>query len=161
MRLGSGLAAVLLLSFATMLAAQPREENPLTLVVAPTDTVAAVHGDTALAQITLKVTPGYHVNANPAASEYYIPLEVKLDSTEIAYFLAPRYPSGKRHRLEGESEDLLVYDGAVTIDIPLIIGADVKSGTYSIKGRVEFQSCDDRVCFFPEERPLRVTLTVR
>lgn len=146
---------------ATLAFAQPKEENPVTLVVAPMDTVFAGAGDTVIAYVPLKVTPGFHVNANPAASEDYIPLEVTLDSSETAQALAPRYPKGRAFRLEGTKEDLLVYDGEVVVEVPLVVDVNAKAGVYSIKGRVEFQACDGRVCFFPEERPLRVTVFVQ
>ncbi|MDD5089244.1 MAG: protein-disulfide reductase DsbD family protein, partial [bacterium] len=150
------------IAFAALTAfAKPREDNPVTLIALPTDTLVAAAGDTVLARIPLTVTAGYHVNANPAAREDYIPLEVKLDSTDVALAFAPRYPNGRTHRLEDTTEDLLVYDGTVVVELPLVIRPDAAAGPHALRGTVEFQACDDRVCFFPEERPLRVVLLVR
>jgi len=141
--------------------AQPKEETPVALFVLPADKVTASAGDTVIARVPLRVTAGYHVNANPAASEDYIPLEVRLDSADVAHALPPRYPKGQTHRLEDTTEDLLVYDGDVVIEVPLVISPDARAGMQALRGRVEFQACDERVCFFPEERPLRVMLLVR
>lgn len=157
----SSLTVFTMLLTALIAFAQPKEETPVALLVLPVDSVMASAGDTVIARVPLRVTAGYHVNANPAASEDYIPLDLRLDSTDVAHALPPRYPKGRTHRLEDTTEDLWVYDGDVVIEVPLVISPDAQAGTHALRGRVEFQACDDRVCFFPEERPLRVTLLVR
>lgn len=139
-------------------AAKP--ENPVRLTVGKIDAQAAIPGDTVFINIPVTVANGFHVNANPASSEDYIPLEVTLeDSTDFLPAQAI-YPKGKKWRLEGTTEDLLVYSGQVTIRIPLIVKAEAKPGERVIKGSVDFQACDNQVCFMPESRPISLIVRV-
>ncbi len=140
--------------------ARPGEDNPVILTVAPLDTVPAAAGDTVMVSVPLKITPGYHVNANPASSEDYIPLAVQFDSSAFLHPLKPDYPQGLSHRIEELDETLLVYDNGVTIKVPVVIDKNTQAGTYPLKGIVEFQACDDHVCFMPEARPLRAVIVI-
>jgi len=152
------LALVGLLNCGT--SAHPGMDDPVTLVVAPIDTATAAPGDTALVMVPLRITPGYHVNANPASSEDYIPIEARLDSSAEFHALKPEYPNGKAHTLEGGDDTLLVYNGSVTIPMPIVVDKDVKHGMHRLEGTIEFQACDDRVCFMPEERHFSAVIRI-
>ena len=141
--------------------ARPRADNPVTLIVASLDTVYANRGDTVLVRVPLRITPGYHVNANPASSEDYIPLSVRFDSSSDVHALKPEYPKGESHRMEELDETLLVYDQGVTIPVPVVVGKEIESGLHTLKGTVEFQACDDRVCFMPDERHFSAVISVK
>lgn len=145
--------------YAAALNAAPRVE-PVVVTTGRVDTVYASPGDTVTAVLPLKVARGYHVNANPAASEFYLPLELLLPDSGLIQAGAPRYPAGKTWRLEGTEEDLLVYGGTVEIRVPLTIAAQAEPGDYVMRGTLEFQACDDRVCLMPDSRPVALWVRV-
>lgn len=140
--------------------AAPRVE-PVVLTTGRIDTVYAAPGDTVTAQLPLVVAKGYHVNANPASSEFYIPLEVLLPDSGAIQAGTPRYPAGKTWRLEGTDEDLLVYGGQFEIAVPLIVSPQTGPGEYAVRGTIEFQACDDRMCLMPDARPVALWVRVR
>jgi hypothetical protein len=143
----------------TQLPAAP-PDNPVMLRIGDIPAVKAQPGDTVFVTVPVHVARGYHVNANPAASEDYIPLEVKLDSTADVYPGMAVYPRGGKWRLEGTTEDLLVYAGDITVKIPLVVKHGAKTGKRELSGTLDYQACNNQVCFLPESRPIAVTLEI-
>jgi len=154
----AGVLVFLLIATLTSLAAD--RDLPVMVTVGSVSEVRAHAGDSVNVTIPLKVTRGYHVNANPAANDLYIPLEIVFADTSFASVGKPLYPKGKKWRLKGSDEDLLVYDGKVKIAIPLVIPASAAPGEYSLHGTIDYQACDDAVCFMPESRAVNVKITL-
>lgn len=55
---------------------------------------------------------------------------------------------------------LLSYSGRAIAYVPLVLGPDVPTGELSVPITVNFQACDDTMCFAPETVELAVTLKV-
>jgi uncharacterized protein len=149
-------AAFLLLT-QVLFSAGPHD-SPAVLTVGSVDAKPVAAGDSTRVRITLKIARGYHVNANPAASDFYIPLEVKLADSVGLHAGTTRYPKGKKWRLAGTDEDLLVYGGAVTVDVPVAVVKEAKIGEQMLSGSVDFQACTDELCLMPDS--LRFTIKV-
>ena len=64
-----------------------------------------------------------HVQANPASDEFLIPLQIEIEPRDGVRIGDPRYPPGEAHRLGGTDSDLLIYDGAFELSVPIM--ADV------------------------------------
>src|SRR5215471_20665561 len=72
------------------------------------------------ANIELVISPGYHINAHPATFPYLIATEItpgKVDGITVGDQLA--YPSPKMEKFAFADQPLAVYEGSVTIPIPL------------------------------------------
>ena len=150
---------ILLLVAALPLLAADRE-LPVMLTVGSVSEVRAHPGDSLTATLPLKVTRGYHVNANPAANDLYIPLEIVFADTFFTQAGKPHYPKGKAWRLKDSDEVLLVYDGKVKITVPLRIPETAMPGEYTLRGTLDYQACDDAVCFMPQSRAVSVKVLV-
>ncbi|HEY3294757.1 MAG TPA: protein-disulfide reductase DsbD domain-containing protein [bacterium] len=135
-------------------------EPPVTLLIGSVPAAKVHPGDTLVVTIPITVARGYHVNANPAASDDYIPLEVKLDSTDGIRAGDAVYPKGTVWRLEGTTENLLVYGGDIMVKLRLAVSRSAAAGKRVMKGTLDFQACNNQVCFLPESRPLAVTVEV-
>jgi DsbC/DsbD-like thiol-disulfide interchange protein len=113
-------------------------------------------------QIVLQVVvkPGYHVQANPVENPSLIPITLTIDGTDDISVGPPLYPTAKRLRLAGDSQDLVVYDGTFGIAVPLKVGRNATNGArIMLKGSLRYQACDDSHCLFPVTLP--VTLPVK
>jgi hypothetical protein len=137
-----------------------KPENPVMLTDKSITAPDAYAGDTLTVNVTLTVVHGYHVNANPAATEDYIPLEITLQDTLGLHAEKPLYPKGKKWRLEGTTEDLLVYDGDVNVKVPVVVDTQTKPGERVVKGSIDYQACNDQVCFMPETRLISVKIHI-
>ena len=72
----------------------------------------------------------------------------------------PVYPPGKPYRLEGNPKDFSTYEDTFEIKVPVRVDAKAKPGEYSLKGKLRYQACDDRVCLPPTTIPVEIRLQV-
>jgi len=133
-------------------------EEFVTIGIIPAIELAA--GDTVTVSIPVSVAAGYHVQANPAANEFLIPLELSLNRIDSIAVLNVEYPSPDKYRLEGTDEDLLTYHGTVNVIVTIIANPAAPPGEYVIKGAMGYQACDSRRCFFPTSVPVAISATV-
>ena len=89
------------------------------------------------------------MQANPAANEFLIPLELELESDEELDIGEVRYPPGETYRLNGTEENLLTYEGTFAVTVSIRAPDSAASGTQNVRGRLRYQACDDRSCRRP------------
>jgi uncharacterized protein len=94
--------------------------------------------------VTLTIDPGYHVNANPASTDYLIPTTVKVPSVENA---KGTYPPAQSFKPKFSSDEISVYDGQASIKIELPSGslAEAQRSPMSI----DAQACNSEICLAP------------
>ena len=97
--------------------------------------------------IELNISPGFHINANPATFPYLIATEVqpgKLDGVTVGKI---EYPPGVLKKFQFADQPLSVYEGRVMIPIPFKVAQPSTRGVLPLKVRV--QACDEEKCFPP------------
>ena len=101
------------------------------------------------ATLTLDVDPkpGIHVYA-PGQKDYIV-ITLTLDATDAFTAAKAKYPAGERFMMPALNETQLVYSRAfrITQDITFKSKPD---GPVTIKGRVRYQACTDKICFIPQ-----------
>jgi hypothetical protein len=110
---------------------------------------ARTSGDDDEFAITLRIDPGFHINANPASSDYLIPTALtiaELPPLRIAY------PQPVRFKPKFTDEAIDVYDGTILITAFFPQGA--LSVFASLHGVVTAQACTDQFCLPPADLPL-------
>lgn len=100
------------------------------------------------ANVELEITPGFHVNANPATFPYLIATEVQPGTVDRITVGKISYPAGVMRKFAFADQPLSVYEGKVTIPIPLTVAADAK-GQRMLPLKVRVQACDNEKCFPP------------
>jgi DsbC/DsbD-like thiol-disulfide interchange protein len=150
------------LAVLAVLGAAPARVHALEVVtVVPPSSVEVKPGAGARIAVQVTVRPGYHVQANPVENPSLIPITLKIDPAEGISVGEPLYPTAKRLRLSGASEDLVVYDGTFAIAIPVKVGQNSKAGAkVTLKGSLRYQACDDSHCLFPVTLPITLPVTV-
>ena len=121
--------------------------------------VTLMAGGVTQARLAVVVADGYHVQANPASGNFFVPVELDLRAAGGVSPGKPVYPPGLPYCLPGESDDLMTYEGTLEIVVPLKAGASARPGNHVLKGALRYQACDARSCLFPASVP--VTLAVR
>jgi|KBSSwiStaDraftv2_1062776.scaffolds.fasta_scaffold23012_2 thiol:disulfide interchange protein DsbD len=106
-------------------------------------------GGVTRARIALAIASGWHVNANPPALDYMIPTEIEVTGSSGIVAGKPLYPAPKKAKLSFEDSELLVYDGATVIDVPLTAAATSPAGRRTLSGTLRFQACNDQLCLAP------------
>jgi len=152
------LAAVLL--FVTGLAGDSRETAHLKLATSVAPDASAPGGKVKLA---VDVTPKPNIHVYAPGQDGYIPIAVTLDADPAFSAIGkPKYPAAESLVMPALNETQLVYAKPfrITQDLALA-GTSVlrHRADVTIKGKIRYQACDDKICFLPVTIP--VTWTVK
>jgi thiol:disulfide interchange protein len=142
-RLVMGLLLVLLTT--TALSAQ--QGHVAVRMVANTRTLQA--GQQGVAAVVMEVPAGFHAQSHRPLEATYIPTHVTLKPDANITFHEAVYPDGKIEDYPKLGK-LSVYSGQTIIYVPFEVKADAKSGPIALAAEVEYQVCNDSVCFPPE-----------
>ncbi|GIV14847.1 MAG: thiol:disulfide interchange protein DsbD [Armatimonadota bacterium] len=111
--------------------------------------------------VTLNIKHPYHVNANPASEKFLIPTSVKLDPVPGITFAAPQYPKGlQREFAFTGGKRIAVYEGRTVIRVTATPAKNLKPGEITIRGKVNYQACDEKSCYPPGDLPFTIKLKV-
>lgn len=131
------------------------------VTVAPVAKVVIARGGAAEAVVSIEIADGLHVQANPAADEFLIPLVVRFEDAPGIRWGTPAYPPAVPFRIEGWDLVLRTYEGTVRVTVPVAAADAAKPGAVTVAGTVRFQACDSRRCFAPATVPVDVELVLR
>ena len=118
---------------------------------------------TLLVDVTLP--PKVHVYA--PGVQGYRPIEWTMTESKSWIATAPEFPSAKTLHLKAIGETVPVFERTVRITRDLVAGqagelkpAIAADGTLTVEGMFRYQACDDKVCYAPEQVPLKWTFPV-
>ena len=151
MRRFAHLAGVLLITAATPAAAERVFTATATWPAGP-----PAPGASATLRIELAVQPGWHVNSNAPRDPYLVPTTVTLDLPGGWTAAAPTYPPARDVKLSFSDTQLAVFAGRVPITVAITAAAAPPAGV--LRGTVEAQACNDKVCMAPDRAPFAVAL---
>jgi len=112
------------------------------------------------ASVDVEVLPGYHINDHHPTLDYLIPTEVKLDPNKEVTGNNIIYPKGALKKFAFSDAPLSVYEGTVRVDIALQLDHKTLPGDYEVKGKLEYQACNDHACLPPASVPLAFSFKV-
>jgi len=111
------------------------------------------------ANVELEITPGFHVNANPATFPYLIATEIlpgTVDGITVGKIV---YPAGVAQKFAFADQPLSVYEGKVTIPIPLTVAPDAK-GERMLPMKLRVQACDTEKCLPPSTLDSAIAINI-
>jgi hypothetical protein len=111
--------------------------------------------------VSLSISPGFHVNANPATFPYLIATEVTPGKLAGIASGTPGYPFAKRKKFQFAEQPLAVYEGEAPIKLVLRAEKNAASGTRSLPITVKVQACDEEKCFPPATLNSTISVTVK
>src|SRR5262245_46308426 len=147
---------------------RPIEASHVELRLGQTDTAVTL-GTRLQLLVDLKLPSGVHVYA--PGVQGYRPIALTIDPSPWFKALPPRYPASRMLELKAIRETVPVYEGDARIFVDVIIAntsalmrtlgrAPGTSQPVMIAGRLQYQACDDKVCYPPAEVPLAWSLSV-
>ena len=107
-------------------------------------------GDTLL--ITLRIDPGYHINANPASDDYLIPTSVAFAGPIPERIV---YPPGIPFKPAFADDPINVYEGTVVVAATFTTG--VLDRAHGLGFTVTAQACTKEICLPPNDISARAT----
>jgi len=160
----SAAVALMLIGTSGSLAAQPaatRETKHLkfTVSVAPRSVSAGER-----ITLTVDVSPKARMHVYAPGSTYR-PITITIEPQRALTIEQTVYPRAESYYFKPLNETQPVYQKPFRLQVGMTIGrvepssADTNS-TLTIAGALDYQACDDHVCYLPESIPLRWTMKV-
>ena len=126
-------------------------------------TAAVTAGERIVLSLDIDLKPNMHVYA-PGA-EGYISMDWKMKDSPAGLAHEVSLPPSEKLYLKAIDETAPVYRGHFRLIRDLTIGQDGAvallldpAGNLALEGSLRYQACDDRVCYIPQELPIRWTL---
>ena len=135
-----------------------------TFVLTASDAVAAVGHRVTL---SVRVTPGPKMHVYAPGQKGYIPIALTLKPNEAFRIHPIRFPASTTYHYKPLNETVQVYSVPFTLaqDITIALTTDVRAratrgDVLTIAGEIEYQACDDTVCYRPETIPVEWKVTL-
>lgn len=137
----------------------------LTLTTYPSDTSIAAGNRFSLA-VQVQPQPGVHVYA-PGASGYKV-INLSLTPQPFVRVLPMTYPASQMYFFKPLNERVPVFQKPFTLVQELVLeGTSAAQAAYrgkesiTLEGSLDYQACDDKMCFNPVSVPLTWTLSLK
>jgi hypothetical protein len=143
--------------FALLALLAPRQH----IAIAPSASAASVKPG-AKVSLFVDVMPdaGIHVYA-PGAKDYQ-PITLTLAAHDGVALGKVVYPKSEMVFFEPLNETVAVYQKPFRITEEITIAKSARIGTkLTVAGKVNYQACDDKVCFIPASLPVSWTIDVK
>jgi hypothetical protein len=113
--------------------------------------------------LDIELKPNMHVYA--PGVEGYIPIEWTMKESDAGTMHEVIFPKSQMLHLPAIDETVPAYTGRfrLTRDVTIGVADKVKpmldaSGRFTLEGALRYQACDDRVCYIPQNLPVKWTL---
>jgi thiol:disulfide interchange protein DsbD len=155
-------AFLVLISISPNLQLQAQIEAPEKVVsikaVSPQESVSP--GETFELEIVLTIKDGWHVNANKPLDEFLIPTEIVFAESEYFEIAGIEYPEAKIEKFSFSETGMAVYSHAATIKTRLKITQAANTDPLTVRGQLNFQTCNDAVCLPPAQKAFEASIPV-
>lgn len=112
--------------------------------------------------LDIEMKPNMHVYA--PGVEGYIPIDWKMKESPVAAAHEVSYPASEKLHLAAIDETVPVYKDHFQLTRDITIAQDAKlrpaldsTGKFTVEGTLRYQACDDRICYIPQELPVKWT----
>ncbi len=160
--MASGLYRLAAASVALALFAPPspaRAQPPNPIQVTPLfEADGAKAGSTYRVAVDAKLDAGFHVNSNEPLDESLIATSLTIDPPDGIVARAVAWPESFMFAVG--PDDLAVFGETFVIGIALDLADDLPPGQHIVSGTLEYQPCNDKMCFFPDQAPLSFPINV-
>jgi Disulphide bond corrector protein DsbC len=110
--------------------------------------------------VVLNIRPGFHVNAREKSAEYLIATDLRAEVPAGFKIGEVAYPKGELHTFTFSKTPLNVYQGKVTLRLPLTALSTAPVGSQQIPLQLRYQACSTEICLPPVTIDLQATIDI-
>lgn len=153
--------AVIMVAASLSLASQRPSPGEVVRVTSAISQDRARPGDRLQLALILDIAEGYHINSHQPTEDFLIPTGVTIQAPETFQVGTAVYPRPERRSYPfAPDKQLSVYENRAVIRFPLTVKPTTTPGEYTLKARVRYQPCSEKVCYPPRTRELEIPLSV-
>ena len=131
------------------------------VVKATPQPVTLAAGESGDAVVTLQITNGYHVNANPPTFSYLKATELEIKPAEGISVEFMTYPNALTKKFAFAEKPLAVYEGETILKARLKADKSAKPGSHNLSAKLRVQACDEAVCYAPGSLDVNVPVNIK
>jgi hypothetical protein len=110
--------------------------------------------------VLFKIRPGFHVNAREKSADYLIATDLRAEMPAGFKAGEVAYPKGQLHSFTFSKTPLNVYEGTVTLRMPVTALASAPTGPQQIPLKLRYQACSTAICLPPVTIDLQASINV-
>jgi Disulphide bond corrector protein DsbC len=110
--------------------------------------------------VVFKIRPGFHVNAREKSEDYLIATDLHAETPAGFKAGTVSYPKGELHTFTFSKKPLNVYQGTVTLRIPLTALPSAPQGSQQVPLKLRYQACSTEICLPPVTVDLQASVTI-
>jgi thioredoxin:protein disulfide reductase len=110
--------------------------------------------------VVFKIRPGFHVNAREKSADYLIATDLRAEMPGGFKAGSVVYPKGQLHTFTFSKSPLNVYEGTVTLRMPVTAEAEAPVGPQQIPLKLRYQACSTSVCLPPVTIDLQASINI-
>jgi hypothetical protein len=110
--------------------------------------------------VVFKIRPGFHVNAREKSADYLIATDLRAEVPAGFKAAEVAYPKGQLHTFAFSKTPLNVYEGTVTLRMPLTALASAPTGPQQIPLKLRYQACSTAICLPPVTIDLQAPINI-
>jgi thiol:disulfide interchange protein DsbD len=142
-------------------ASEPPRITSTDVVQATPQEVTLTRGESGDVLVSLKITDGYHVNANPPSYSYLKATELEIQPAGGIAVEFMTYPDPLTKKFSFAEKPLAVYEGETTLKARLKADSTIQTGKHNLSAKLRVQACDDKVCYAPAAVDLKVPVNIK
>ncbi len=154
--------AISIVLFPAVLGAAPVPQSPPNIGVDGRMSVNEVsRGRSGRAVVTMEIPAGYHVNSNRPLEKFLIPTQLQIQASNGVRVGPVSYPRAVVRRFKFSKTPVSVFEGRPAMRFSVIVPASFGGDSTELKAKVEYQSCNDEVCFPPQTREFSIWVKIK
>ena len=147
---------------AAPVAVDPPSIKSTDVVKATPQEATITRGESGDLVVPIKITDGYHVNANPPSYSYLKATELELPKTDGLTVEFISYPNPLMKKFSfSEGKELAVYEGETILKAHIKADKAAKTGIRNLPAKLRVQACDDKVCYAPGVMDVNVPVNIK
>jgi len=110
--------------------------------------------------VVFKIRPGFHVNAREKSADYLIATDLRAELPAGFKAGDVAYPKGHLHTFTFSKTPLNVYQGTVTMRMPVTALSSSPVGAHQIPLKLRYQACSTEICLPPVTIDLQAPINI-
>ncbi len=110
--------------------------------------------------VEMDIPSGFHVHSNKPLEKFLIATELTIEAPKGVIVSRITYPRAVVKNLKFSKNRVAVYEGKATMRFSVTVPANYNGDSADLRGKLRYQSCNDELCFRPENRDFNFSLKV-
>ena len=130
-------------------------------LTATASTSAATVAPGGRVSLYLDVSPKPRMHVYAPDQDAYLPVSLTMSTAPGLTTRPAVFPKGEPFVFEPTAERQLVFSEPFRIDVPVTIARSTAPGPRTLSATLQYQACDDRVCYIPKKITVRWEIRIK